>query len=444
MTVFVCLTGVTSCENEAEKSDSNEVALTGITVTPSSLSVPVHGKLQFTATPVPADATGVWFEWSSADPSVATVYNDGTVYMKKYTETPTTITVKSGSISATVEVSSLKVPMTEISMDDSVRLSVIGDAQQIVAKPVPTNTTDVITSWVSEDPSVATVDENGKITAVSYGTTNVTVYGGEVEATIVVSIGLADILLDPSTLVIDLGFTQQIKATAVPKASIEISFDWASEDPNVATVDETGKVTAISEGTTNIIVSYGTLERVVPVEVIFRTSNESTFKGPHIFSAAEPYILYARDFDFGGEGVAFHDATPSTDEANGSYRQNNGDPDGAFADVQDAGNVGWTAGGEWLKYTVGVLDAGLYAIDVQLSTSSESTYSVSIDDVRSASTTVPGIGSWDSWFWVLESYPNLASTQPQFRLSRGLHKFVFNIESTNFNLMAYKITRIGD
>jgi uncharacterized protein YjdB len=266
---LVCLTGITSCEDKTgDTEEKNVIALTGITLNPTSLTIPNNGTAQITATPVPANATGVWFIWSSADPSVATVYQDGTVYIKKYKATPTTITVKSGSVEATVEVLSKREPMTKIIVDDSIRLPIIGSVQQIVATYEPANTTDLLI-WTSSNPNVATVDSVGRVTAVSEGTTNVTVKGGDIEATIVVSIGLSDIIVDPVSVIIPVGNNLHITATAVPEANLPSDWaTWTSSNPGVATVDELGVVTGVSVGTTNVTVNYGLIVKSVHVKVM--------------------------------------------------------------------------------------------------------------------------------------------------------------------------------
>ena len=173
---------------------------------------------------------------------------------------------------------------------------------------------------------------------------------------------------------------------------------------------------------------------------------ESTpFNGPHILSAASPCIIDARDFDFGGEGLAFHDSNSNNDPG-GSYRSDNGDPAGAAADVEGGGNIGYTNAGEWLVYTVEVQDAGVYEADVYLSVNSGDggAFSFAIDGNKSEKTTAPNNSNWSDWRWAFETYPDLIPTQPKFRLSAGKHKVRFNYESGGFNWMSFKFTRISD
>ena len=77
-----------------------------------------------------------------------------------------------------------------------------------------------------------------------------------------------------------------------------------------------------------------------------------------------PGVIEAEDFDLGGEGIGYHDE----DSANqgGQYRPEEGvdisiTEDGAGSQYQ----VDWTTSGEWLQYTVEVLDTGIYTIIIR-------------------------------------------------------------------------------
>jgi hypothetical protein len=166
------------------------------------------------------------------------------------------------------------------------------------------------------------------------------------------------------------------------------------------------------------------------------------FNGPHILSAAVPCEIQARDFDYGGEGLAFHETSNRT--PNSSYRTAAGDELSKTVDIESGGNLGYVGVGEWLVYTVEVQDAGVYAADVYLSVNNGSggAFYFSVDGNGSETATAPNQSSWNSWVWVFEQYPNL--TQPTFRLSAGKHKIRFTVGPGGFNLMALKFTRISD
>lgn len=74
---------------------------------------------------------------------------------------------------------------------------------------------------------------------------------------------------------------------------------------------------------------------------------DGLFNGPHILSFRKPCIIQMRDFDIGGEGVAFHDDTyGNTNGNNRMYRILGGDPFSFSVGVEDViGNVGFIADG---------------------------------------------------------------------------------------------------
>jgi hypothetical protein len=178
------------------------------------------------------------------------------------------------------------------------------------------------------------------------------------------------------------------------------------------------------------------------LEEITEITESRAFNGPHIFSAATPCEIQARDFDYGGEGVAFHDVSGRT--PNSSYRTEAGDELSKTVDIEGGGNLGYVGVGEWLVYTVEVQDAGVYAADVYLSVNNGDggSFSFAADGNAGEMVVAPNQSSWSNWTWVFETYSDL--TQPTFRLSAGKHKIRFTVGPGGFNLMAFKFTRTGD
>lgn len=137
-----------------------------------------------------------------------------------------------------------------------VTLSEAGDKWLIHASPVPADTTEPIT-YASLDPTIATVDLNGTVTAVSPGQTSVVVKCGE--ATLVVSV----------TCTFDDGSTWSLNRSDISLFAKGETWDlysktstvaknkiiWTSEDETVATVDG-GIVTAVSSGVTTIYAEF--------------------------------------------------------------------------------------------------------------------------------------------------------------------------------------------
>jgi uncharacterized protein YjdB len=84
-----------------------------------------------------------------------------------------------------------QVPLTGITLSKQEIDLIIGDGEEIiVATPVPANATDVDFVWTSGNPAIATVSSTGTITAISYGTTTITVSSNGIETTLTVNVKL--------------------------------------------------------------------------------------------------------------------------------------------------------------------------------------------------------------------------------------------------------------
>jgi hypothetical protein len=170
-------------------------------------------------------------------------------------------------------------------------------------------------------------------------------------------------------------------------------------------------------------------------EQLISVMNElKPFKGPHILSAAAPCIIPMRDFDMGGEGVAFHDCDEYNHQPRGDeYRRNHGDVNSYQVDVEKGINISWTAPGEWLLYTVEVRDAGKYRLSVSVSTMKEGAFHLDVDGKNvSGSVSVSNTGGWYNWVW----YPNKPL---RINLTAGTHQIKYYMESGENNLHEMKL-----
>ena len=187
-----------------------------------------------------------------------TYNNDTTIYAKNADET-TGITLNP----------------TTLSLD-------INDTEILTATVMP-NTASQVLKWESSDDTVATVDQNGKVTAVAGGTATITatafdrsdVYGQcQVNVKqLVTGIQLTD-------MQINVGETKKIEAKILPDNASEKTLTWSSNDPSVATVDSNGNVTGKSKGTVKITAKTtdGTnLEAECTVTVKKKSSGGSVF-----------------------------------------------------------------------------------------------------------------------------------------------------------------------
>ncbi len=212
--------------------------------------------------------------WTSGDPSVATVNRIGMVTAIGSGAATITATSEGKSDSATisVELTGARIEI-ELSKD---KLTSVGATEQLSAKVYDSNENviaDAPVAWSSSDPSVATVDANGLVTAVSRGNTTITATSGIQSANVVITVDLpADqIDIDPdSETLTSVGATVQLTATVYDENNDVIedaTVAWESDDTSVATVSTSGLVTAVSRGTTTITATSGDKSKTASITV---------------------------------------------------------------------------------------------------------------------------------------------------------------------------------
>jgi hypothetical protein len=310
----------------------------------------------------------------------------------------------------------------------------VGDKVQLVASP--TGVTNKY-KWESADPLIASVSNDGLVESLAEGETMIMVSSGDLSIQIPVvsvkKIPLKSIELNNKLIIGKPGDVVTIFVTNSPEDANYIpSQKWESKDPRVALVNPNGKISLVGIGKTDIVYEVGDLKEIVKVVVTYTRP----FKGPHILSKDAELYIPAANFDFGGEGYAFHDSD-SANKTKSNYRKDNGDPDGAAADVEgDGTNLGYTNADEWFQYTVEVKDAGEYYFDISQSAGAGGgRYHLIIDGEKSTeSVDVPNNGSWNSWRW----FPSMPQV---INVSEGIHEFRFYFEGGGFNLRGLRFIK---
>ena len=145
---------------------------------------------------------------------------------------------------------------TAISMSSTLSLAK-GNSSTITVTFTPSSVSSKLLKWVSDNNSVATVDGNGKVTAVASGTAHITAttYDGSnisKTCTVTVTTPVSSISLSQTSLNLIKGGTSTLTVTYNPTDADNRSVTWKSSNTSVATVSTSGKVTAITSGTATI------------------------------------------------------------------------------------------------------------------------------------------------------------------------------------------------
>ena len=253
-------------------------------------------------------ASKLTIEWTSSDEEVVTVDATGLITAVGAGEADVTASAKDVNISSTTHVKVVITP-TGVEAPEALELVTNGEnSKNLDAKMTPEDATEVKLAYESSDDSVATVDENGLVTAVADGECTITTYvvadapataetatqetaavvtdeetpteGENSEATadsetvtvpdnldaafgvvpeglsattkVTVTTKVESITLDKTEGILNVGNTVTITATVAPEVATNPAVTWSSSDESVATVDETGKITAVATGNATI------------------------------------------------------------------------------------------------------------------------------------------------------------------------------------------------
>ena len=147
-----------------------QVSATSASLDQTALTLNKGASGQLTLTVTPEDFTDE-VVWKSSDTAVVTVSDTGLV--KAVGVGTATIKVSVGKASASCKVTVLQ-PVTSISLNRSSLTMEATDTFQLQASVYPSNAADQRVQWTSSDPTVASVDENGLVTALKKGTATVT------------------------------------------------------------------------------------------------------------------------------------------------------------------------------------------------------------------------------------------------------------------------------
>lgn len=164
-----------------------KVTAKDITV-PDSLDVKLNdgNETSIEATVSPADATGVEVSYTSTDEAIATVDKDGKVQILQPGECDIVTTLTQEGKKVVEKKTHIKAfyEVEGITLDKTEGILTAGNTVTLNATVLPEEIADeTIVTWTSSDEKIATVDENGKVTAIAAGEATITANAGEKSAT---------------------------------------------------------------------------------------------------------------------------------------------------------------------------------------------------------------------------------------------------------------------
>lgn len=206
--------------------------------------------------------------WSSSNPAVVSVDASGKVVAKG--AGTATISAVCNGFTSECRITVI-VPVTAVSISRTNAAMNKGETLSLTAAVGPENTTeDRSISWTSDNTAVATV-KNGVVTANGPGTVKITASHGNYYASCTVTVysPMSGIEPEQSTLSVIAGYTGKLGVRFLPADTTDArNVSWSSGNEMVATVNEEGVVTGVSEGECEITAACGAFSTVFSVTVL--------------------------------------------------------------------------------------------------------------------------------------------------------------------------------
>ena len=154
----------------------------------------------------------------------------------------------------------VKIKATDITLRSTSVTIMPGNKYSLTPVIVPEDASNQTLTFVSSNPSVATVTATGMVTAVGEGTATITAYtndgsGISKSCKVTVSYPVSSVKLNKTSAKLQVGKTLVLKATIEPSYATNPAVTWKSSNTSIATVSATGVVTAKKAGSVTITVT---------------------------------------------------------------------------------------------------------------------------------------------------------------------------------------------
>ena|GEM_PF-1024873 len=234
-------------------------APTSLTLNKKSIFLLNGSSEMLTATVLPETSNNKDVIWSSDNERTAIVNSSGLVTAVGPGTAYITATTVDGGFSDTCHVyvatgaTSITLSPTAVSID-------VGDTYWLTATIEPFNVSNAGIVWRSSNTAVATVNQVGIVTAVGGGTATITATAADnsgisASCTVNVISYVTGVELSRSILHIQVGNSAILTATVLPEDATNKAVTWSIGDASIATVDQNGRITAVSPGSTVVTVT---------------------------------------------------------------------------------------------------------------------------------------------------------------------------------------------
>lgn len=309
-----------------------EVAATGVFISSTSLALDYGEEASLTAIVLPASATNRNVIWSSSDPSIVSVTQEGALTAVGIGTATVTVTTEDGGYTGSCSVTVTGISVESVSLDKtSITIGKDGTAQ-LTATVLPANASNPAVTWESSDETIATVSEDGIVTGIKAGSATITVTtdGGKT-ATCAVTVEMA---------IAGHAFVEMGVTTADGKV-----LKWATMNVGANSETDYGDYFAWGETTSKTDYSWATYQHMY--------TGMSSYTGINKYQVADNQTsaMWYYNGEFTGDGITELERTDDAASANwgSTWRM---PTDDEWTQLRDTGKYTWSWDSTKKGYTV--------------------------------------------------------------------------------------------
>ena len=267
-----------------ESTVPDQTKVIAISVDPTELSIISGDTSLITPMILPATALNTAVSWRSSDTAIAVVDETGMVTAVSVGNAIITVITEDGGYTATTMVTVTPAEViTGLLMNPTEIELLNGETIMLEISVTPTDAEVPNIIWNSSDTTVATVDTDGLVTAISIGNTVITAtteegdYSATSNVTVTVPNPVTGVSITPAALTFQIGNTAILSATISPADANNQLLIWSSSDSSIVSVDDNGLITAVAIGNAiiTVITEEGAFTAVSNITVIEQGEIES-------------------------------------------------------------------------------------------------------------------------------------------------------------------------
>lgn len=196
----------------------------------------------------PLNADNVNITWNNMDSNIVSVIseNSSRLTIKAVSPGETEIVAQCGEAMDKCKIQVMEIPIEKLELNKEFVELTKGEELKLEATILPKNATNKTLTWHSSESGVATVNEQGLVTAVSPGTAVITVsdaYGHNAMVTVTVKeipVWAESIVIEPTEVVGKHGDSGEFSVIIYPEGSEFTYIHWSSSDDEIVVVDNEG------------------------------------------------------------------------------------------------------------------------------------------------------------------------------------------------------------